>query len=380
MIRGPIRVLVVDDSRAARHLIAAAIDKIDGVELAGEAEDGIEGLAAIERLDPDVITLDIEMPRMTGLEMLDRLRAKRNDVPVIMLSVLTHKGASATLSALSRGASDFLPKPSSGGSLAKTLLKLRDDLGEMVIRLHQARRRRIERTPRTRPTTIRPHPAPLSRQAARPSSAPLALLIGSSTGGPAALETLLKGLCHDYPLPIVVVQHMPAAFTALLAERLDDRVPLRVSEGRADQQIGPGEVVIAPGGAHLVLTGLKAGKLVLGLDDRPPVNFTKPSVDVMLESAAPVLGARAIVAILTGMGTDGCEGAIAMHELGAPVFAQDEASSVVWGMPGAVAKAGISAGVLPISRLPGAIETMTYDLLHGGSAASPTFRLREVAS
>ncbi len=361
----PIRVLVIDDSRAVRHVVALALSKIDGLELTGEAEDGIAGLAAIERLRPDVVTLDIEMPRLDGLEVVSRLRHQSNDVPIIMLSSLTAHGAQATVDALARGACDYIHKPMKCTSVADTLERLRRSLGPKIFRLHAAhqRRRKIQRGSATvvgRPRLARPI-------AARPSTPlpPRALLIGSSTGGPGALELVLNGVGPTFPLPIFVVQHMPPMFTALLAERLSANTPFRVSEAAHGQIVRPGEAVIAPGGQHMILASTTPG-LGVGVLQTPPVNFTRPAVDVLLHSAVPLLGGHAMVAILTGMGSDGLDGAKALHARGATIFAQDEQSSVVWGMPGAIARAGIAEQVLPLAALPAALARTARRLLGAG--------------
>ena len=335
-----IRVLVVDDSALIRRLITSALEEADDIEIVGKARDGIEAVELVEELRPDVVTLDVEMPRLDGLGALVQIRARQPRLPVIMFSTLTEKGAAATLEALSRGASDYVTKPSNTGSIREGLASVRDQLVPRIRALAGVRRLASASAP--------PPPRPVAPAAPKPPrSAPQALVIGCSTGGPDALATLLPELPADFPLPVLVVQHMPPVFTTMLAQRLDRTCPLTVREAVDGDAVVPGEVLLAPGDFHLKLTGAP-GRVRVRLDQSPPENFCRPAVDVLFRTAAEVYGGKAIAAVLTGMGHDGLEGVRTLGGLGAHVLAQDEATSVVWGMPGAVANAGLADEVLPL--------------------------------
>ncbi|HEY0890327.1 MAG TPA: chemotaxis response regulator protein-glutamate methylesterase [Nocardioides sp.] len=339
-----IRVLVVDDSALIRRLIATALQEAEDIEIVGKARDGVEAVELVAELRPDVVTLDIEMPRLDGLGALAQIRAQQPRLPVIMFSTLTAKGAAATLEALSRGASDYVTKPSNTGSIAEGLASVREQLVPRIRALAGVRRMSAAAPvapppPRTRPTAVRPL-----------VGAPQVLLIGASTGGPDALATVLAELPADFGLPVLVVQHMPPLFTTMLAQRLDKICALSVREAVDGEPVRVGEVLIAPGDFHLSVAG-RAGSARVRLDQRPPENFCRPAVDVLFRSASEVYGGKAIATVLTGMGHDGLEGVKALGALGATVLVQDMATSVVWGMPGAVATAGLADEVLPLAQV-----------------------------
>jgi len=336
-----IRVLVVDDSALIRRLIATALSEATDIEIVGTARDGLEAVDMVEELSPDVVTLDIEMPRLDGLGALVRIRERHRRLPVIMFSTLTERGATATLEALSRGASDYVTKPSNTGSVAEGLASVRDQLVP-----------RIRALAGVRMLTPRPVPALPATPPAKPAAgSPQVLVIGSSTGGPDALATLLGQLPADLRVPVVVVQHMPAVFTTMLAQRLDRSTPFAVREAADGDALRAGEVLIAPGDFHVRLESGPAGGRVR-LDQGPAENFCRPAVDVLFRSAAEAYGGRVLAAVLTGMGQDGLIGVRALTARGARVIVQDEATSVVWGMPGAVALAGLADEVVPLPELP----------------------------
>lgn len=344
-----IRVLVVDDSALVRRLVTSALTQVPDLEIVGVAKDGVEAVEQVDALAPDVVTLDIEMPRLDGLGALTQIRAKHPRLPIIMFSTLTERGAAATLEALSRGASDYVTKPSNTGRIADGITAIREQLVPRIRALVGMRKL----APAGGRAAVRR--APVANAPARSSAGrPEVLLIGCSTGGPDALARLLPKLPATLAVPVLVVQHMPALFTAMLAERLDRDAPLTVREAADGDPVRAGEVLIAPGDFHLRLRSA-AGQVRVALDQGPQENFCRPAVDVLFRSAAQVYGGRALVAVLTGMGQDGLEGARVLSGAGATVLAQDEATSVVWGMPGAVSMAGLAQDVLPLDELPGRI-------------------------
>ncbi|WP_261376624.1 chemotaxis response regulator protein-glutamate methylesterase [Nocardioides sp. J9] len=334
-----IRVLVVDDSALVRRLVATALKGADDIEVVAAARDGLEAVRMVDDLRPDVVTLDIEMPNLDGLGALTRIREKHPRLPVIMFSTLTERGASATLEALSRGASDYVTKPSNTGQISDGIAAVRDQLVPRIRALAGIRK-------------LAPGAGPVVRRT-RPASAPRtvsALLVGCSTGGPDALAHFLPRLPADFPVPVLVVQHMPPVFTAMLAQRLDKVSALEVREAVDGDEVRPGRVLVAPGDHHLRLRRGVAGVHAV-LDQGPQENFCRPAVDVLFRSALDVYGGSAIATLLTGMGQDGLAGARQLAAAGARVLVQDEESSVVWGMPGAVAGAGLADDVLPLDEM-----------------------------
>jgi two-component system chemotaxis response regulator CheB len=324
---GPIRVLVVDDSAVARRCLTEALGGDAGIEVAGTASNGHLALSRIEELRPDVVTLDVEMPEMGGLEALQAIRARHPRLPVIMVSSLTERGAGATLDSLYRGASDYVTKPRSMSRIEEAMGYLRCQLIPKVKAL-AAR----EAGPSA--------PAARALRAAHPE-APEAIVVGASTGGPNALLEFLEPLPAGFPSPILVVQHMPPIFTRALAERLASRCRIPVREASGAFEARPGECWIAAGDFHLEIAR-RGRPPLLAVHQGPPENSCRPSVDVLFRSAARTLGPAVVAVVLTGMGQDGLLGSRMIREAGGAVFAQDEASSVVWGMPGAVARAGLA--------------------------------------
>ena len=338
------RILVVDDSVVIRRLVTAALEQVPDFEVVGTAANGKIALGRIEQLDPDVVTLDIEMPEMNGLETLKAIRARQYRARVIMFSTLTERGGNATIEALSLGADDYATKASNVGSLDRSMSTLRDELIPKIRQLL-----RWEPAAQATGLTVAKRPAPL---AARPPRAMLrrALVIGISTGGPAALSEIIPRFPASFPAPVLIVQHMPAMFTRLLAERLQLRSNLAVKEAQNGDLVTPGRILIAPGNLHLRVKN-SGNRIVAALDQGPPENSCRPAADVLFRSAAEIWGGAVVAAILTGMGQDGLKGAKVLTELGAYVVAQDEASSVVWGMPGAVVGAGLAHSVASLDTI-----------------------------
>lgn len=328
-----IRVLVVDDSALIREMICDAIAETSGMEVAGRAHNGQKGLDMLDRVEPDVVTLDIQMPGMDGLETLDALLRKR-PVPVIMVSSLTQIGATVTLDALDRGAIDYVAKPELG-SQAQTVFrselprKIRSAAGTDVRRILEIRQSRKQRTAERRQRAATAPPPP-KVDAAPEELADKCIALGISTGGPPALSVLFENLRPPMP-PIVIVQHMPPQFTKPLAWRLNAASRLTVGEAKSGDLLRPNQALIAPGGRHLELRPLGRSAKVL-LRDGPPVSSHKPSVDVMMKSAARIFGSRCLGIIMTGMGRDGSDGCAAIRAAGGFVLGQDERSSDVYGM------------------------------------------------
>lgn len=325
------RVLIVDDSTVARRLLTEVLAGDPAIEVIGTASDADSALAKISQLTPDVVTLDVDLPGRNGLDLLVELRKASPRLPVIMVSASTQQAATTTLDALARGASDYVTKPS-GLPREQAIAHIRDQLVPRVRALAGP----LGRT------------APVARRAAAPPRLEL-LAIGASTGGPNALDQLFRSLPADLAVPVVVVQHMPPTFTRLLAERLDGHGPLRFAEAVDGEPLRPGRVLLAPGDHHLRVVRRRDG-LAVALDRGPPEHSCRPAVDVMLRSIAE-LGLATLAVILTGMGQDGLLGCQAIHDRGGQVLVQDEATSVVWGMPGFVARAGLAARVLPLVDL-----------------------------
>ena len=350
-----IKVLVVDDSVVVRRLIVDALSGVPNITVVGTAANGLLAQAKIDQLVPDVVTMDIEMPQMDGITAVRELRKRHPRLPVIMFSTLSASGASATLEALAAGATDYVTKPSNVGSVAESIAAVRDQLVPKINALAAVRARpAAPRLAPPRPAFSGSAAAPVAparpaRRGGRPARVEI-LAIGSSTGGPDALTKVLAAIPGDLPVPIVITQHMPPVFTKMFAERLDRNVPLRVVEAIEAMEVVAGTVYIAPGDRHLVLHR-RGTATVIQLSTAPPENSCRPAVDVMFRSVAQLYGAGAFAAVLTGMGQDGRNGAKVLRDAGGEVLAQDEASSVVWGMPGAVVTAGLADEVLPLDRI-----------------------------
>jgi two-component system, chemotaxis family, protein-glutamate methylesterase/glutaminase len=338
-----IRVLVVDDSVVVRKLLTSILSADPLVEVVGTAPNGAIALAKLSQLNPDVVTLDVEMPDMDGLETLVGLRKLYPRLPVIMFSSLTERAATTTLEALGRGATDYVTKPNGVGSLDAAIDHVRSQLLPKV------------RTLGTAQIGGETPSAPSYRLPARSPGAPAGgtvdiLAVGASTGGPNALAELFRAFPASFPLPIVVVQHMPPLFTKLFAERLTASGKLPFHEAVHGEPLLPGHAYVAPGDFHMRVIRDKAG-LRLALDQAPQENSCRPAVDVLFRSVADVFGRRVLAAVLTGMGQDGLKGCELLRTKGAQIVVQDEASSVVWGMPGFVARAGLAEAVLPLAEL-----------------------------
>ena len=354
-----IRVMVVDDSVVIRRLVTQVLEQDSTIQVVGTASNGAIGLQRIPQFNPDVITLDIEMPDMDGLEMLRRIRREYPLLRVIMFSTLTERGAAKTLEALTLGADDYVAKVSNEGSLDRSMGRLRE---EMIPKIKQFFHLPEQNRVVARPILAR---AP-TEQTARPGAQvlkstrkrPQVVAIGVSTGGPTALGTIMPAFPAGFPLPIMVVQHMPPLFTRLLAERLNATCQLPVSEATQDDLVEPGKILIAPGDFHMKLASNGGGVRVF-LDQSPRQNSCRPAVDALFASTGEVYGGAVLAVILTGMGQDGLHGVEILKAQGASVIAQDEASSVVWGMPGAVVNAGLADRVLPLSEVVSEILRIT---------------------
>ena len=340
-----IRVLVVDDSVVIRRLVTQALSADPLLEVVGSVSNGALGLSKIAQTNPDVVTLDVEMPEMDGLEMLRRLSKESVRPRVVMFSTLTERGAAATLDALALGADDYVTKAANGGSLDRSLNTLREELIPKVKQFFVLPQR-ASADPR------QPAPASASRpMAQRPvGSRAKVLAIGVSTGGPMALGAIIPQVPADFPIPILIVQHMPPLFTRLLAERLQSSTSLKVEEAAEGSLVAAGKVLIAPGDYHMRLRSI-GKEMVISLNQSPPENSCRPAVDVLFRSVSETFGGSAIGAILTGMGQDGLRGVQTLKATGAFVIAQDEASSVVWGMPGSVVAAGLADSVVPLDHV-----------------------------
>ena len=358
-----IRVLVVDDSVVIRKILSDALRNDPEIEVIGTASNGLIALQRIAQLSPDIVTLDIEMPEMDGIATLREIKRQFPRTRVIMCSTLTERGASITIEALSLGADDYLTK-SSGQSGVNAMENLHGQLIPKVKQffhretgpassrpgpgLRQVAGRELTAV-RTlaRPTTVRPVSNALPRTRQGP---PKAVAIGVSTGGPNALAEVIPMLPKDFPLPVFVVQHMPPMFTRLLAERLQSQSKVKVVEAQEGMRVTAGYVYIAPGDYHMVLAKT-GGSVLIHLNQGPMENSCRPAVDVLFRSVGEVYGGATISAILTGMGQDGLRGVEQLRALGGYVIAQDEASSVVWGMPGFVARAGLADVVCDLKQV-----------------------------
>lgn len=357
-----VHVLVVDDSSVARSLIKVALAADPEIEVVGECSSGEEALAIIPALQPDLVTLDIEMPGIGGLETVRRIRELDKFLPVVMFSSLTLAGADATLEALTLGADDYATKPSGMSNRAEAIATMADDLLPKIKALaarrawRTLRRANVATAARLEQRAIdsarRPHGSSGQRpQGRRAGRTPVAVVaIGASTGGPEALGRILPALPADLPVPVVVVQHMPELFTALMAGRLDRRSVVTVREAQDREQLQPGVVYIAPGGRHLSVQQ-RGAEVVAHLDDGPKLHSSRPAVDRLFSSLPAAYGDRVLGLILTGMGRDGLLGCRAVHSAGGRVAVQDEESSAVWGMPGAVAEAGLATESLDVARI-----------------------------
>lgn len=325
------RVIIVDDSATMRQLIAASLNRDPNIEVVGMAGDPIEARAAIKALNPDVITLDVEMPNMNGIEFLEKIMRLR-PMPVVMVSTLTQRGADITLEALQLGAVDCVGKPVAG--------QASEDFDELVVKVKAAARARVRPLGEAKPPQV--------RKDFKSNGALLA--IGSSTGGVEALITMLSAFPQNCP-PTVITQHMPPSFTRSFAERLNRICQPEILEAYDGAPIAPGRIYIAAGGHHLKVSGRASSTCYCRLSDEEPVGGHRPSVDVLFHSVAQTAGPAAVGAILTGMGRDGADGLLAMRQAGAQTFGQDEASCVVYGMPRAAFERGAVARQAPLTAM-----------------------------
>jgi two-component system chemotaxis response regulator CheB len=370
---GRTRILIVDDSVVMRTLLRSVVNRDASLEVAGTAADGESALQAIERLRPDLVLLDVEMPVMDGLTTLRRLQTRGHRVPVIMCSGLTQRGARVTIEALACGAADYVTKPAGQADRESALRTLAQDL-----------------IPKIKALTSRPAPSqdfladpvgvvtPALRPGASYQGEPAIVAIAVSTGGPAALDIVLPALPACFALPVLVVQHMPELFTAQLAERLNRGCRLKVCEAEEGAPVSAGTISIARGNWHLEVAATPANlprsggparsdfAPTLHLSQGAPENHCRPSADVLFRSVAAVYGRRVLGVILTGMGSDGLAGCRVLRSAGSLILAQDEATSTVWGMPGVVAAAGLANRVLPLTAIGPEIVRVA-----GGCVAGP---------
>lgn len=351
---GSIRVMVVDDSAIIRGLLTRVLEADPELSIVASVQNGEIALKTITRQEVDVVVLDIEMPVMDGLTALPKLIAARPEVKVIMASTLTRRNAEVSLKALQAGAADYIAKPSSHSGInnAEDFKRELTAKVKALGRAGTASRRNKRAAPAV--AAMRPRDAESAGKAltTRPVATlpPTAIAIGSSTGGPQALLKVLSALGAGLSLPIYITQHMPSTFTALLAENIQRNAKMTCAEGKDGEIAKAGKVYVAPGDYHMEITGTAAEPRI-GLNQNPPENFCRPAVDPMLRSLSKVYGGRLLTIILTGMGSDGKLGAESVVATGGSVIAQDEDSSVVWGMPGAVATAGLCSAVLPLAEI-----------------------------
>lgn len=352
-----IRALVVDDSVVMRRLITEVLSLDARIEIVGSAPNGRIALQKVTQVNPDVITLDVEMPELDGVQTLRELRRTHPRLPVIMFSALTQKGASATLDALAAGANDYVTKPLDSQDLGESIERLKEDLLPKIFAHCPQLLAPAHVAPSTRPEAPKPKSVPQIPVLSLPIDL---VCIGCSTGGPIALEKLFNGFSSVLPVPVAIVQHMPPMFTQMLALRLDAlKMPLGCCEAEHGLVLKPGQACLAKGGQHLALVRDASGKFQARLTDTPPENSCRPAVDVLFRTAAET-GANILSVVLTGMGQDGLRGCEIIRERGGQVVVQDQASSVVWGMPGVVANAGYAHAVIPLEQIAREIEQRVH--------------------
>jgi two-component system chemotaxis response regulator CheB len=361
-VENPVRVMVVDDSAVVRGLITRMLEAEHDIKVIASVGNGKMAVDSLSRHDVEVIVLDIEMPVMDGLTALPKILEHDSSLRVIMASTLTSRNADISLRALQVGAVDYIPKPSSSRELSGG----RDFAKELVekVRSHCQERRKVKGAPKTEVGATRKPvtPSPAFQKAAADRNKPITLkpsalktkpeviAIGSSTGGPQALFTVLKGLKGRVSQPIIITQHMPATFTKILAEHINRMTGYECSEAQTGMVVEAGKVYLAPGDFHM-LVETSGSQKVLRLNQDPPENFCRPAVDPMLRSISQAYGSKVLTVILTGMGSDGAKGGKIVVDNGGELIAQDEKTSVVWGMPGAAAQAGICSAVLPLEDI-----------------------------
>jgi two-component system chemotaxis response regulator CheB len=353
-----IKVLIVDDSVVVRQIVSDALKGDPGIEVVGLAQNGKVALEKLLTVMPDIVTLDIEMPEMDGLTTLTELRKRHPRLPVVMFSTLTERGASSTLDALSRGASDYVCKPSGQRNVQGTMEKIR---AELIPKLYALAG---QKKPASRQAAIAQPSATSARGPLQPVSL---VLIGVSTGGPAALAEVVPRLPAGLRQPILIVQHMPPVFTRVLAQRLANSGPVPVKEATNGDRLVPGQALIAPGDFHMRVSGSPRESWVT-LDQGPSENGCRPAADPLFTTAAQIYGSGVLAIIMTGLGRDGTKGAAQVRKASGQVWAQDEASSTVWGMPGSVVEAGHAQRIIPLQHLARSIaDACTV----GGAGAGP---------
>jgi len=379
-----IKVLIVDDSVLARRLISSALEEEPALDVVGTAVNGLNALKKVDLLKPDLVIMDVEMPEMDGVEALKVIKQRYPDIAVIMFTSLSQASSEKTIEALEAGAEDYVAKPTGANGVEEIKMLTRSSLVPKIMALRgnvKSSKAGLSSKTDAPALSTPPSPAPSQRftsspppvlraeraevkpvkpvrETPRPTRlttnklrAPVKILvIGVSTGGPNALAKLIPTIPASIPVPVLIVQHMPAAFTTTLAKRLDGASDLSVKEARAGEVVTPGAVRIAPGGFHMVVER-KGGGVILNLNEDPPEQGCRPAVDVLFRSVAEVYGKHTLAVILTGMGKDGLNGSEAIIGQGGSLFAQDEESSVVWGMPGAVTRAGLVDKVIPLDRI-----------------------------
>ena len=351
-----IRVMVVDDSTIIRTLIANWIDNEPDMQVVGRCRNGLEAVQTVERRRPGVIVLDIEMPEMDGLTALPELRRLRPEAQIVMASTLTRRNAEISMRALSLGAADYIAKPESRSVGASE--EFQKAIIEKVRALGGAGRQAGKPFSASKPTLADAAPASPGYTLRAAKNLPAQIIaIGSSTGGPQALARVVSDIAR-VSAPILIVQHMPKMFTAILAEHLQKASGRPAAEAQDGERIERERIYVAPGGYHMVVEGTGPSKKIR-LNEDPPVNFCRPAVDPFFESVAQSFGPTAVAVVLTGMGHDGAAGGVAIADAGGAVVAQDEATSVVWGMPGATAMAGACCAIAPLEKLGQKILTLS---------------------
>ncbi len=352
----PVRVLVVDDSGFFRRRLTEMLNADTRMEVVGTAANGAEAVEQVAKLRPDVVTMDIEMPVMDGIAAVRRIMAA-SPTPVLMFSSLTTDGAKATLDALDAGAVDYLPKKFE--DISRDAAEAKRQLCERVYSIGAKRGIRLQRTT---PAPLHPQRSETVPAAPRPTAMPAArrghyklVAIGTSTGGPVALQQVLTKLPGNFPLPLLLIQHMPGSFTPAFAQRLDQQCAITVKEAHDGDELKPATALLAPGGKQMILEQ-RGGRVVVRIGESEPGQNYKPSVDITFTSVAKVFAGQTLAIVLTGMGADGREGARLLKQGGSSVWAQDEASCVVYGMPAAIVEAGIADAVLPLADIGAAIS------------------------
>lgn len=365
-----IKVLIVDDSTVIRRLLTKTLSEDREIEVAGTAANGLIALAKIPTIKPDVITLDLEMPEMDGLETLIEIRKLYPKLPVIMFSTLTHRGADATLDALERGASDYVGKPANVGSVSEGIARVRSEMVPKIKALcswyedGSQSASRFSGSLASRAARLAADTSGVSTERTHTPPKTLAtqridvVAIGVSTGGPNALSTLMPAIPKDFPVPIVIVQHMPPIFTKHLADRLNAKCAIEVSEACDGDVLEAGKAYIAPGDYHME-TQSNGASTTVQLSQGQPENSCRPAVDVLFRSVAAAYGKNVLACVLTGMGADGKLGSEVIAEKGGRILSQDEETSVVWGMPAAVTNAGLADEILPLDEIADALVQHT---------------------